>query len=285
MMVAARAPDLIQCVAGLSGLYDLEAFAKSSDAADTAYGLSYISRVIGTDRGEWGANSPVNQAGKIKAPVFMAHGEIDERTPFAQAVDEGRARTGRSRTRMDARAGRGARLLQGREQRRLLQTPGGIPGAEHRALRLPVRARVGIHHPWHPEPVDHAAVTRRPEDLGEVHHHLAALLQRVEPAAGLGDVVGMQGDIEAVLGLVDVGRPLFVHVRAHQRLVADLEPAMHQPVLELRVDWHVRRSVAVGKCGGDPAAQDFRVEVECLAALAVETQAGHDFPYECFPTW
>src|SRR3546814_15481402 len=60
---------------------------------------------------------------------------------------------------------------------------------------------------------------------------------------------------------------------------------MHQPGLELRVDWHVRRSVAVGKCGGDPAAQDFRVAVECLAALAVETQAGHDFHDECSPPW
>src|SRR3546814_11116067 len=44
MMVAARAPDLIHCAAGLSGLYDLEAFATDSDTAPTAYGRSDISR-------------------------------------------------------------------------------------------------------------------------------------------------------------------------------------------------------------------------------------------------
>ena len=86
LMVAVRAPELIQCAAGLSGLYDLEAFARDSDAAGTAYGKSYIARVIGSDRGEWQANSPVQLAARIKAPVFLAHGELDERTPYAQAV-------------------------------------------------------------------------------------------------------------------------------------------------------------------------------------------------------
>lgn len=86
MMVAARAPDLIRCAAGLSGLYDLEAFANDSDTASTAYGRSYIERVVGNDRNEWRANSPVNLAAQIKAPVFLAHGRIDERTPYAQAL-------------------------------------------------------------------------------------------------------------------------------------------------------------------------------------------------------
>src|SRR3546814_8350905 len=78
MMVAARAPELIQCAAGLSGLYDLEAFATDSDTASTAYGRSYISRALGNDKAQWLANSPVHLAARIKAPVFLAHGEIDE---------------------------------------------------------------------------------------------------------------------------------------------------------------------------------------------------------------
>jgi dipeptidyl aminopeptidase/acylaminoacyl peptidase len=86
MMVAIRAPDLIRCAAGLSGLYDLEAFAKDSDAASTDYGQSYIARVLGTDRNEWRDNSPLYLAAQIKAPVLLAHGEIDERTPYPQAV-------------------------------------------------------------------------------------------------------------------------------------------------------------------------------------------------------
>src|SRR3546814_7539183 len=87
MSVAARAPDLIQCAACLSGLYDLEAFATDSDTASTAYGRSYISRALGTDKAQWLANSPVHLAARIKATVFLAHGEIDERKPYKQAVE------------------------------------------------------------------------------------------------------------------------------------------------------------------------------------------------------
>ena len=94
MMVAARAPDLIQCAAGLSGLYDLETMSEDSDTATTAYGQSYIARVLGSDRNELRANSPVNLAARIKASVFLAHGEIDERTPYLQAVAMKTALTG-----------------------------------------------------------------------------------------------------------------------------------------------------------------------------------------------
>ena len=82
-----RAPELFQCAAGLSGLYDLEAFATDSDAASASYGRSYISRVLGSDKAQWRANSPLHLAEKIKAPVFLAHGKIDERTPCGQAVE------------------------------------------------------------------------------------------------------------------------------------------------------------------------------------------------------
>ncbi len=86
LMVAARAPGLLKCAAGISGLYDLEAFARDSDTSDSNYGKSYIARVLGNDRAEWRANSPIALAAAIKVPVFLAHGEVDERTPYAQAV-------------------------------------------------------------------------------------------------------------------------------------------------------------------------------------------------------
>lgn len=98
MMVAARAPELIQCAAGLSGLYDLEAFANDSDTASTSYGRSYIARVLGNDKAQLRANSPLHLAAKIKAPVFLAHGEIDERTPHAQAVAMKKALEGTGNT-------------------------------------------------------------------------------------------------------------------------------------------------------------------------------------------
>lgn len=86
LMVTVRAPELFRCAAGQSGLYDLEAFAEDSDAAGSKFGRSYISRVLGDNPAEWRAHSPLYLAERIKVPVFLAHGEIDKRTPYAQAV-------------------------------------------------------------------------------------------------------------------------------------------------------------------------------------------------------
>jgi dipeptidyl aminopeptidase/acylaminoacyl peptidase len=85
MMTAARAPELIRCTAGLAGLYDLKVFTTKSDAAISAYGRAYFARAIGGED-VLRAHSPVTLADRIRAPVFLAHGEIDERTPYSQAV-------------------------------------------------------------------------------------------------------------------------------------------------------------------------------------------------------
>src|SRR3546814_11294318 len=79
MMVAARTPELIHCAAGLSGLYDLEAFATDSDTASTAYGRSYISRALGTDQAHWPPNSPAPPAPRTKAPGVLASGTQNRR--------------------------------------------------------------------------------------------------------------------------------------------------------------------------------------------------------------
>lgn len=86
MMTAARAPELIKCAAGLAGLYDLKVFTTRSDTASTAQGRAYFARAIGSGDAMLQANSPTSLAAKIKAPVFLAHGEVDERTPYSQAV-------------------------------------------------------------------------------------------------------------------------------------------------------------------------------------------------------
>ncbi|RZA17084.1 MAG: S9 family peptidase [Lysobacteraceae bacterium] len=85
LMLAAKAPDLVKCAAGLSGLYDLRSMANKSDTAQSFLGRSYIERVIGRDDAELLANSPLSRVAGIKAPVFLAHGEADERTPYRQA--------------------------------------------------------------------------------------------------------------------------------------------------------------------------------------------------------
>src|SRR3546814_5848286 len=55
-------------------------------------------RAVGNDKAQWLANSPVHLAARIKAPVFLAHGEIDERTPYKQAVEMKKALEAAGRT-------------------------------------------------------------------------------------------------------------------------------------------------------------------------------------------
>lgn len=86
MMVTARAPELISCAAGVAGLYDLRSFTTRSDAARTSSGRAYFARAVGSGDAHLRDNSPTSLAASIAAPVFLAHGEQDERTPYAQAV-------------------------------------------------------------------------------------------------------------------------------------------------------------------------------------------------------
>ena len=57
------------------------------DVKDSRYGRNYLKRVLGDDPAVLAANSPVDLASHIQVPVFLAHGEQDERAPFAQAKE------------------------------------------------------------------------------------------------------------------------------------------------------------------------------------------------------
>lgn len=84
MMAAALEPDLYRCVAGYAGVYDLEMLARKGDIASYDEGRAYLARAVGTDVDELRRRSPVTQAGRMKVPVFLAHGEEDRRAPLAQ---------------------------------------------------------------------------------------------------------------------------------------------------------------------------------------------------------
>lgn len=80
-----REPELYKCGIGYVGVYDLK---KMYSCGDTAvyggYGKKYLKRVIGEDENVLRANSPAYNTDKIKAKVFLAHGEDDVRVPMCQ---------------------------------------------------------------------------------------------------------------------------------------------------------------------------------------------------------
>lgn len=79
LMGAAREPSLYACAVGYVGVYDLEKMHKD-DAAYSRSWKSWTNDWLG-DRNALAEVSPVNLAGRIKVPVFLAAGGQDERAP------------------------------------------------------------------------------------------------------------------------------------------------------------------------------------------------------------
>lgn len=78
---AAREPALYKCAVGYVGVYDLPLMFSKGDTQTLESGLSYLHDWVG-EPAQLGAISPVNQAGLIKVPVFLAAGGQDERAPI-----------------------------------------------------------------------------------------------------------------------------------------------------------------------------------------------------------
>ncbi|HSV12865.1 MAG TPA: S9 family peptidase [Tepidisphaeraceae bacterium] len=84
LMGLAREPSLYKCAAGYAGVYDLPLMFQKGDTQALDSGKAYLRGWIG-DPTQLGAVSPVNLAGQIKAPVFLAAGGADERAPIAHS--------------------------------------------------------------------------------------------------------------------------------------------------------------------------------------------------------
>jgi dipeptidyl aminopeptidase/acylaminoacyl peptidase len=76
----AKEPGLYKCAAGYVGVYDLPMIFSEGDTRELASGRTYLHDWIG-EPSQVGAVSPVNQADRIKVPVFLAAGREDERAP------------------------------------------------------------------------------------------------------------------------------------------------------------------------------------------------------------
>jgi dipeptidyl aminopeptidase/acylaminoacyl peptidase len=82
---ASMAPDLYKCVVADDGFYNL-ALLHETGAVDESYVVAaYLDREIGHDENELARFSPVNNAGKIRATVFIAHNKRNKDVPIRHA--------------------------------------------------------------------------------------------------------------------------------------------------------------------------------------------------------
>ncbi|AOE49236.1 S9 family peptidase [Kangiella sediminilitoris] len=89
MNAAVRHPDLYQCVIPEAGLYDAELQWDKADSfrnASEEYKNSFLTMSFGSaDQETLEERSPAFHAEKVKAPVFLIHGEDDVRVPIENA--------------------------------------------------------------------------------------------------------------------------------------------------------------------------------------------------------
>lgn len=74
-----------KCAVANAGIYDLELMFEEGDTHKVKSGMSYLKKVLGTDKSLLKSMSPVNYVEKIQIPLFLAHGKDDERAPFEHA--------------------------------------------------------------------------------------------------------------------------------------------------------------------------------------------------------
>ncbi|WP_444896524.1 alpha/beta hydrolase family protein [Microbulbifer sp. SSSA005] len=85
LMNPIRNPDLYQCAVGYVGVYDLEMLYTKGDVKRRDRGIAYLKKTLSKDKDFLKVNSPVHNAGKLNLPVFLIHGEEDERAPIEHA--------------------------------------------------------------------------------------------------------------------------------------------------------------------------------------------------------
>ena len=86
MMGVIREPDLYACAVPAAGVYDQDIqYRKADFTRFSRWGERYIDRVIGPTAEDRRLASPVTYVDRIKTPLFIVHGEEDERVPVEHA--------------------------------------------------------------------------------------------------------------------------------------------------------------------------------------------------------
>ena len=84
-MLAVREPEMLRCVVGYVGVYDLNIMYSTGDIPKSWGGAGYLERVIGREKAALDEFSPTTHAARIKATPMLIHGEDDIRAPIDHA--------------------------------------------------------------------------------------------------------------------------------------------------------------------------------------------------------
>jgi dipeptidyl aminopeptidase/acylaminoacyl peptidase len=85
VMNALLEPDLYRCAVGVSGVYNVPLMFEAGDVRRRTMGLAYLRAALGDDPAALVAISPVQNAARIRVPIFLAHGGADVRSPIVHA--------------------------------------------------------------------------------------------------------------------------------------------------------------------------------------------------------
>lgn len=85
LMSAIREPDLYQCVINFVGVTDLALMFKEGDIPTSNMGTSVLEDYLGRSDDVLVKQSPIHNLDKLKAPVFIIHGALDQRVPLSHA--------------------------------------------------------------------------------------------------------------------------------------------------------------------------------------------------------
>jgi len=86
LMSVVKEPDLYKCAIGYVGIYDMDLMFEKGDIAGMKYGQNFLAKVLGNDKAQLDMFSPARHVDKIKADLFIVHGEKDIRAHYDHAL-------------------------------------------------------------------------------------------------------------------------------------------------------------------------------------------------------
>lgn len=86
LMSVVKEPDLYKCALGYVGVYDMDLLHTTGDISQRDTGTNFLDRVVGHDKAQLDEYSPARHVKKIKADLFIVHGEKDIRAHYDHAL-------------------------------------------------------------------------------------------------------------------------------------------------------------------------------------------------------